>query len=293
MTSTSATGTLLEGRKIAEAIRADLRPRFAALAKKWKRPAGLATLVFGSDHAQELFARSQKKVAEELGVSHRIVPVSERVSQRDLISKIQSLNRDPAVNGILVQMPLPVELEINAVMNAMDPKRDVEGQHTDNLGLLVLKRARLAPCTALACMEMLRAARIPLRGKEAVVVGSSKIVGRPLSLMLLDELATTTVCHIATSEAGKLKEHVERADILIAAVGQAEVVPGRWVKPGAVVIDVGINHKDGSPVGDVEFEEARRRASYITPVPGGIGPLTVTIMMKNLYAACQWQEENQ
>jgi methylenetetrahydrofolate dehydrogenase (NADP+)/methenyltetrahydrofolate cyclohydrolase len=202
-------------------------------------------------------------------------------TQEKLIEYIETLNNDLKVNGIILQMPLPAHIDYKKISEHIAPGKDVEGMHPSNIGKIIFGRAKALPCTAAAVMEIIKSTGIDLNGKEVVIVGHSEIVGKPLALLLLDKLATVTVCHIGTSKAGKLEEHVRKAEVLIVAVGRAGLIKGEWVK-GAIVVDVGINRVGDKLVGDVEFEEAEKRASWITPVPGGVGPLTVVMLMRNL-----------
>jgi len=207
-----------------------------------------------------------------------------------LIDFILKLNADENVNGIIVQMPIPQHIDYKKISGLISPFKDVEGMHPANMGKVLFGRARIVACTANAIMELLNSTGIDLYGKEVVIVGHSEIVGKPLTLLLLEEFATVTVCHIGTSKAGKLEEHVRRAEVLIVAVGQAGLIKGDWIKEGATVVDVGINKVGDKIVGDVEFEAAQKRAAYITPVPGGVGPLTVTVLMRNLVEAAKLQQ---
>jgi methylenetetrahydrofolate dehydrogenase (NADP+)/methenyltetrahydrofolate cyclohydrolase len=208
-----------------------------------------------------------------------------------LIDFIQKLNADKSVHGIIIQMPLPAHIDYKKISQYILPEKDAEGMHPANIGKIVFGKAKILPCTAAAVMELLKETGVDLYGKEVVVVGHSEIVGKPLALLLLDKFATTTVCHIGTSKAGKLEEHVRKAEVLIVAVGKAGLIPGSWIKEGAIVIDVGINRIGDKIVGDVEFEAAQSKASYITPVPGGVGPLTVTMLMRNLVEAAKLQNK--
>jgi len=202
---------------------------------------------------------------------------------------IHKLNADKEVNGVIVQTPLPQHIDYKKISEHISAQKDVEGMHPLNMGQVIFGRPRIASCTASAVMELLNSTGIDLYGKEVVVVGHSEIVGKPLALLLLEKFATVTVCHIGTSKAGKLEDHVRRAEVLIVAVGKPGLIKGEWIKEGAIVIDVGINQVGNKIVGDVEFEEAEKRASHITPVPGGVGPLTVAILMRNLIEATKLQ----
>lgn len=272
---------LLDGRKVARDIRERLKDEIEALTKNAALRPGLRCIMVGQSPASGVYLKSQARAAEELGIDYRLIDLEETTSVADLIAEIQSLNDDPAVHGILIQTPLPNGLDWYEVLDFVLPAKDAEGLHPENLGKLLLNKDEVAPCTAEACMALLRAYHIDLNGKEAVIVGHSNVVGKPLSLLLLQEFATTTVCHVATSKAGRLREHLARAEILIVAVGRPQMIRGEWIREGAVVLDIGINRVDGRIVGDVEFEAAQKRASYITPVPGGVGPVTVEMLMKN------------
>lgn len=212
------------------------------------------------------------------------------VTQQDVEETIQRWNDDPQVHGIFVHQPLPPQIDPQRVSTWIDPRKDVEGIHPANCARRFFAKARIGSCTALAVMELIDATGVELAGKEAVVVGHSEIVGRPVSMLLLDRLATTTICHAGTDRAGRLEAHVRRAEVLVVAVGQPHLIKGDWIAPGAVVIDVGINVVGGRVVGDVEFDAARQRAGFITPVPGGVGPVTVMMVMKNTVEAFKLQQ---
>ncbi len=225
-----------------------------------------------------------------MGIEYQLHKLSkDTITESSLIDFIQKLNADEAVSGIIIQMPLPETIDYKKISQFILPSKDIDGMHPSNIGKIISGQAKILPCTAAAVMELVNESGIDLYGKEVVVVGHSEIVGKPIALLLLDRFATVTVCHIGTSKAGKLEEHVRRAEVLIVAVGKAGLIKGEWIKEGAVVIDVGINRVDGKIVGDVEFDEAQKRASFITPVPGGVGPLTVTILMRNLAEAAKSQ----
>jgi methylenetetrahydrofolate dehydrogenase (NADP+)/methenyltetrahydrofolate cyclohydrolase len=272
---------LLEGKSVAQAIKDALKDEVAELYKKHGQRPVLASVVVGTNPAAHVYLKSQAKTAQESGIEYRLVSLPTDVPRDDLIAEVVKLNADRGIHGIMVQTPLPKGIGLNEIMSFISARKDAEGMHPENLGKILLGEARVTPCTAQACMELLRFYHVKLYGKEVVVVGHSDIVGKPLALMLLKEFATTTVCHIATSEAHRLTEHVARAEVLIVAVGKTHLIKGSWIKEGAVVIDVGINRIGEAIVGDVEFQEAGKRASFITPVPGGVGPLTVAILMKN------------
>jgi len=262
---------LLEGRVVAEKIKAQIKLSVQSLS-----PAPvLASVLVGANPGAVAYVRSQEKIASDLGLTYKLHQLPENISEDELTDFIIKLNAEESVNGIIVQMPLPQHIDSKKISESISAKKDIEGLH---------------PCTATAVMELLDSIGIDLYGKEVVVVGHSEIVGKPLALLLLDKFATVTICHIATSKAGKLAEHVRRAEVLIVAVGQAGLIKGEWIKEGAIVIDVGINRIGDKIVGDVEFAAAEKHASFITPVPGGVGPLTVTILMRNLVEATKLQQ---
>lgn len=280
---------LMEGRIAAEHLGGSLKDEIALLSVRHKRRPELRCVVVGQNAAAGVYLKAQSRVAQELGIGHAVVTLPQDIRTDELVGAIAGLNTDPSVTGIMLQSPLPFGISLEYAASFILPTKDAEGIHPANLGRLVLGEGRITPCTAQACVELLHRYQIKLYGKEAVVVGHSSIVGKPLSLLLLKEFATTTVCHIATSQAHQLEHHVRRAEILIAAVGKPHVIKGSWISPGAVVIDVGINKCGESLVGDVEFEAARQKASFITPVPGGVGPLTVMLLMRN---ACELFKES-
>ena len=272
---------LLEGKPIAEKIKEEIKKSVAAL----KRPPVLASVMVGANAGAEAYVKSQAKNAQNLGIEYQLHQLPDTTAEKDLIVFIQKLNNDAGVDGIIIQMPLPAQIEHKKISQFIVPGKDVEGMHPENIGKVLFGQVKIVPCTAAACMELIRATGVDLYGKEVVIVGHSEIVGKPLSLLLLERFATVTVCHIGTSKAQKLEEHVKRAEILIVAVGRAGSIPGSWIKDGAIVVDVGINRVGEKIVGDVEFEEASKHASWITPVPGGVGPLTVTMLMRNVVSA--------
>jgi len=292
---------LIEGKPIAERIKEEIRQAVASLPKK---PV-LASVQVGENAGAEAYARSQKKTAENLGIEYQFHKLGQDTSEAALIEFIQKLNRDTSVNGIIIQMPLPQQIDYKKISTCISPQKDVEGMHPANIGKIIfgtsatlstdtehsrgIGKAGILPCTAAAVMELLNSCCPDLYGKEVVIVGHSEIVGKPLSLLLLDKFATVAVCHIGTSKAGKLEEHVRAAEVLIVAVGKAGLIKGDWIKEGAIVIDVGINRVGDKIVGDVEFEGASQRACCITPVPGGVGPLTVTMLMRNVVEAAKLQ----
>jgi len=272
---------IIDGRKIAARIQADLTNEIRLFKEQTGDVPGLVNLMATDSAGSVVYANAQKRCAEQLGIRYQLIRLEPNVTQEAMLKRICQCNDDPRINGIMLHKPLPPNCDYHCLARAIFPQKDVEGIHPENMGQLFAGQPPIVPCTPAAVMGCLEATGVPLYGKEAVVVGASEIIGRPLSLMLLHRMATVTVCHIATSEAGQLRDHVRRADILIVAVGHPNLIPGDWIKPGAVVLDVGISNLNGQMVGDVEFEHAARHAAYITPVPGGIGPVTVMILMRN------------
>ncbi|MCM8780191.1 MAG: bifunctional 5,10-methylenetetrahydrofolate dehydrogenase/5,10-methenyltetrahydrofolate cyclohydrolase [Candidatus Omnitrophica bacterium] len=277
---------LLEGKPIVEKIKVAIKQEISGLGKN---PV-LASIIVGDNSGALTYVKSQQKTAEVLGIEYRLEKLDSNISERELIKFVQTLNEDRSVNGIIIQMPLPEKIDYKKISQYIAEEKDIEGMHPANMGKIVFGAAKILPCTPAAIMELLKETGVDLYGKEVVVVGHSEIVGKPLDLLLLDKFATVTVCHIGTYKAGKLEEHIKRAEVLIVAVGKARLIKGEWVKDGAIVIDVGINRVADKIVGDVEFEAAEKRASWITPVPGGVGPLTVTMLMRNLVEAAKLQK---
>ena len=277
---------LLEGKPIAQNLKEQIKQEIQDLKL---RPV-LASIQVGENAGAEAYVRAQEKTAQNLGIEYQLYKLSQDTTENSLVGFIKKLNSDKSVNGIIIQMPLPSQIDYKKISQFILPEKDVEGIHPANIGKIVFAKAKILPCTPAAVMELLNSTGIDLYGKEVVIVGHSEIVGKPLSLLLLDKFATVTVCHIGTSQAGKLEEHVRKAEVLIVAVGKAGLIKGEWIKEGAIVIDVGINRVGDKIVGDVEFEEAQKRASWITPVPGGVGPLTVTMLMRNLVEAAKLQQ---
>jgi methylenetetrahydrofolate dehydrogenase (NADP+)/methenyltetrahydrofolate cyclohydrolase len=281
---------LLEGKTIAKKIKESLAGEIEGLKAKFGTAPTLANIQLGDNPASAVYLKSQMKNAEKLGIDFKLHKLGAKTTEKELIDYIKKLNGDDSVNGILIQMPLPQQINAKEISFYIDPSKDVEGMHPENLGKIIFGKAKIAPCTAMAAFELIKSTNVDLYGKEAVVVGHSEIVGKPISLMLVDKFATITTCHIGTGERGMLPEHVKAAEILVVAVGKAGIVKGEWIRDGAIVIDVGINKVGDKIVGDVEFEEAQKRASYITPVPGGVGPLTVTVLMRNVVEAFKTQK---
>ena len=274
-----------------KAAAADVRTRVAEVAadfiRQTARPPGLATVLVGEDPASAVYVRSKGKATGEAGMASFAHKLPYTASEAELLDLVDQLNRDEAVDGILVQLPLPPQIDASRVIAAIDPAKDVDGFHPMNAGRLATGLDALVPCTPYGCLYLLKQELGSLSGKEAVVIGRSNIVGKPMALLLIGESATVTVAHSRTRE---LPDVVRRADIVVAAVGRPEMVKGDWIKPGAVVIDVGINRvsaEDGKSrlVGDVDFASASERAVAITPVPGGVGPMTIAMLLRNTIVA--------
>lgn len=271
---------VLDGKKMAEEIKKSLGRDIESLSAHGKIK--LVALEIGKNSSSGVYLNAQKKLADELGIEYQIKNLEPSISEEDAEKEISRLNNDDSVTGIIIEMPVPKEVRIERLLAKIAPQKDAEGLSPSNIGSLAYEKWSVAPCTASACLALIDSTGVKLRGKEAVVVGHSAIVGKPLSLMLLSRLATTTVCHIGTYERGLLEEHVKNAEILIVAVGKNRLIKGSWIKKGAIVIDVGINKEGDKITGDVDFNAAKKRAAYITPVPGGVGPVTTVMLMKNL-----------
>jgi methylenetetrahydrofolate dehydrogenase (NADP+)/methenyltetrahydrofolate cyclohydrolase len=284
---TSGGAILLDGKALALKVRVEVAERATRFAARHGRSPGLAVVRVGEDPASAVYVRNKLKASQEAGIASFAHDLPASVGEAQLLALIGELNRDPRVDGILVQLPLPAGVDANRVMDAVDPAKDVDGFHPANTGLLAQKRPRLRPCTPYGVMRLAQEYGIALPGMRATVVGASNIVGRPMALELLLARATVTVCHTGTRD---LKGEVERAELVVAAVGKAGFIPGDWIRPGAVVFDVGINRTPaGKLVGDVDFEPAARRAGWITPVPGGIGPMTIAMLLSNTVDAANWR----
>ena len=271
---------IIDGKKIAAVVEAEVRE---ALAKLPFQP-GLVAVRVGNDPASEVYVRNKAKKAKELGLAgtEKVFDVS--MSEADLLAEVDRLNHDDNIDGILVQLPLPKQIDPRKVIDAIDPAKDVDGFHPINVGLLHLGRPALVPCTPAGVIRLIASTGADIAGKRAVVIGRSDIVGKPVAALLLRENATVTICHSRTRD---LPQVVREADIVVAAIGKPRFVTAEMVKRGAIVIDVGINRVDGKLTGDVDFEAVREVASWITPVPGGVGPMTIAMLMKNTVAAAE------
>ena len=282
------TAQIIDGKAFAATVRAQVAKHVATLKDAHGITPGLAVVLVGEDPASQVYVRSKGKLTVEVGMNSYEHKLDVQTSQEDLLALIENLNADPAVHGILVQLPLPDHLDSELVINSIDPAKDVDGFHISNVGLLGTGQKSMVPCTPLGCLMMLRDHHGSLSGMNAVVVGRSNIVGKPMAQLLLGDSCTVTIAHSRTKD---LEEVCRRADILVAAVGRPEMVTGDWVKPGATVIDVGINRIEGEAgktklVGDVHFESAAAVAGAITPVPGGVGPMTIACLLANTLTAC-------
>ena len=273
------TAIVMDGKAVAAKVRGEVAVRARDFAAKHGRRPGLAVVQVGQDPASSVYVRNKRKSSIEAEIESFAHDLPATTSQADLLELVHSLNRDPRVDGILVQMPLPKGLDSDLIMDAVDPAKDVDGFHPTNTGLLAQKRPQLRPCTPFGVIRLAKEYGINLTGLRATVVGASNIVGRPMALELLLARSTVTVCHTGTRD---LESEVARADVVVAAVGKVGFVPGDWIKPGAAVFDVGINRgADGKLVGDVEYDKASQRAGWITPVPGGLGPMTIAMLLSN------------
>ena len=279
------TAQLIDGNARAKAIRESIKQRVQKRKDNGLRAPGLAVILVGNDPASEVYVSHKRKDCEQVGIISKAFDLPASTSQQELLDLIDALNKDSAVDGILVQLPLPKGLKADEILERIDPSKDVDGFHPFNVGRLAQRMPVLRPCTPFGVIDLLESVNEPFKGRHAVIVGASNIVGRPMGLELLLAGSTVTTCHRFTKE---LAEHVNRADIVVVAVGKPGIVKGEWIKEGAIVIDVGINRTaDGKLVGDVDFEEAAKRASFITPVPGGVGPMTRAKLLENTLWACE------
>ena len=275
---------IIDGNALAKKIRLEIASRTAALVKKGIKP-GLAVLLVGEDPASQVYVRNKVKACEEAGMHSLLERLPADLSEAALIKRIHELNLDPSIHGILVQLPLPKHLNSHIVIESIAPEKDVDGFHVANAGALMIGAPLFRPCTPYACMKMLESIDYPIRGARAVIVGASNIVGKPMAMLLLQAGATVTICNSKTRD---LSAHTKEADILVVATGRPKMITGEMVKPGAVVIDVGINRMDdGKLCGDVDFESVKTVASAITPVPGGVGPMTITMLLLNTLEAAE------
>ena len=279
------TAQIIDGKNIAAELRKSLKTRIDKRSEEGLRQPGLAVILVGSDPASEVYVRNKRKGCEDAGIKSLAYDLDEDTSEQKLLDLIDALNTNDEVDGILVQLPLPSHIDTEIVIERIHPDKDVDGFHPYNVGRLASRMPVLRPCTPRGVMTLLESTGEPIKGQNAVIVGASNHVGRPMALELLLAGCTITVCHRFTKD---LEEQVGRADILVVAVGKPGIVKGEWVKPGATVIDVGINRTDdGKLVGDVDFDTAKEKAAWITPVPGGVGPMTVATLLQNTTDAAE------
>ncbi|VTU06796.1 bifunctional 5,10-methylene-tetrahydrofolate dehydrogenase/ 5,10-methylene-tetrahydrofolate cyclohydrolase [Actinobacillus indolicus] len=273
---------VISGNALATKIKGDIAAQISLNLAQGKRAPGLAVILVGADPASQVYVGSKRKSCAELGIESKSYDLPENTSEQALLDLIEKLNQDETVDGILVQLPLPKQIDSTKVIEAIRPDKDVDGFHPYNVGRLCQRIPTLRACTPYGVMKLLETTGVSLYGKHAVIVGASNIVGRPMALELLLGGCTVTVTHRFTQD---LESHIRQADILVVAVGKPKFIPGDWVKEGAIVIDVGINRLDGKLVGDVDYDVASQKASFITPVPGGVGPMTVAMLMQNTLQA--------
>ena len=278
------TAQLIDGNALSKQLRAEVAQRAAALRARGVTP-GLAVVLVGENPASQVYVRNKVKACQDNGLHSVLEQYPATLSEADLLARVDTLNKDPAIHGILVQLPLPEHIDAQKVIESISPDKDVDGFHVTSAGALMVGQPGFWPCTPYGCMKMLESIGYDLKGKHAVVIGRSNIVGKPMALMLLQKNATVTICHSATKD---LKAMTLQADVIVAAVGKRNVLTADMVKPGAVVIDVGMNRNDeGKLCGDVDFDGVKEVAGYITPVPGGVGPMTITMLLVNTLEAAE------
>jgi methylenetetrahydrofolate dehydrogenase (NADP+) / methenyltetrahydrofolate cyclohydrolase len=278
----------LSGKLLSEQIRGSIKEAIQAQQAKGQRPPKLVIVLLGEQFASVIYVRNKEKACLEIGMSSQIIQLPTNCSEVNLLQLIHKLNNDSTVDGILVQLPLPSTINVSKVLDAIDPAKDVDGFHPTNMGLLAQGRPYFRACTPYGIMRLLETLARPLRGLHAVIVGASNIVGKPMMLELLREECTVTICHIATRN---LKSHVQQADLLVSAIGKQGIIQSEWIKRGAIVIDAGINRTTQGITGDIAFDQAAERAFAITPVPGGVGPMTVAMLLENTWTAyCRHRE---
>lgn len=278
------TARVIDGKAIAKEIRQEINDEVARFVSERGFAPGLAVVLVGNDPASETYVKSKAKGCKEVGMYSEVHKLPAETTQSELVELVTRLNADPKIHGILVQLPLPPQIDEKAILNLIDPRKDVDGFHPVNVGKLMIGERALVPCTPAGCIELIERSGTEIAGKNAVVIGRSNIVGKPVAMLLLHKNATVTICH---SKTRNLKEVCRSADILVVAIGRPKFVTADMVKPGAVVIDVGINRVDGTLVGDVDYDAAAAVAGAITPVPGGVGPMTITMLLKNTLQAAR------
>jgi methylenetetrahydrofolate dehydrogenase (NADP+)/methenyltetrahydrofolate cyclohydrolase len=277
-------GKILDGKELSLKQRSIIREDALDFAKRYGRPPGLAVVLVGEDPASQIYVKNKKNACHDAGIASFDYHLDEKTSQAELLSLIDTLNKRTDVDGILVQFPVPKHLNTQEIIFRIDPSKDADGLHPYNLGRLLMGSPGIVPATPGGIMLMLKEYQVEIDGKDAVIVGRSNLVGKPIAMLLMLSHATISICHTHTKD---LKSRISSADIVVAATGKPHMIKGEWIKQGAVVIDVGINRTEKGLVGDVEFDEAAKRASLITPVPGGVGPMTITMLLKNTIVAAK------
>ena len=281
------TAKIIDGKALASRIRSSLKNDIQKLSREKGYLPGLAVILVGKDPASQIYVRNKEKACKEIGIESRVIYMEENISQDELLREINTLNNDKNIHGILVQLPLPSHIDEDAVISAIDPMKDVDGFHPVTTGKLFVGQMGFEPCTPKGIITLIKETGQDITGKHAVVIGRSNIVGKPVAIMLLRENATVTICHSKTK---KLKEISKNADILVVAMGRPESIDDEYIKEGAIVIDVGTTRVDGKLKGDVVFDKAVHKAGWITPVPGGVGPMTITMLLKNTILAAYGNE---
>ncbi len=279
---------IIDGKQIAANTRITIKEKVEQRTAKGLRTPGLAVVLIGNNPASQVYVNNKKKACNEVGFVSQSHELPDTTSEAELLDLIAQLNQDATIDGILVQLPLPKQINGDKVIEAIDPSKDVDGFHPSNIGRLTLRTPTLRPCTPYGCIKLLESVGETFKGKKATIVGSSNIVGRPMALELLNAGATPTICNRYT---GDFKEQIKDADILVVALGRPDHIPGEWIKKGATVIDVGINRLDsGKLTGDVDFDSAKERAAFITPVPGGVGPMTIAMLLENTLTSAETRD---
>jgi len=281
--------TILDGKKLSEKIKEEVKKEVEELKKSGIVP-GLAVILVGNDPASQTYVRMKKNACEKVGMYSIVHEFPEDITEKELFSTIEMINNNPNIHGLLIQLPLPKHIDTTKILEAVAPEKDVDGFHPYNMGRLVEGLDSFAPCTPLGVMEIFKEYNIDVKGKDVCVVGASNIVGKPMWALLINEMATVDICHIATKD---LASHTKRADIVIVGVGKPNLITENMIKEGAIIIDIGINKIDGRIVGDVDFENVSKKASYITPVPGGVGPMTIAMLLKNTIKAAKIIKDKQ